>query len=1237
MRVAWLGSCGGTKLEAGLLSGGRELPLTMGADRARWSRCDRESRFSRFGATPKFLAIAIAAVFLVAVGAAPAGAAAPTIVNQSSTGGQTNWLESFTVGNAGNADGHRAWFTVLVKHDPGRKVTGLRIDDNYDGTDNTGSETLRGVTSQQPVVVDGYNYSRVSYNYQLPTSNTGLDCGNVFSGGTSQSTKPLRIRAQLDNGQQTATSVSNIKWARTDCNAKDDMPYIYERSQTASSIEPGQSVTFTIKGDDTDAPLTGNRDFGGVSYRLRRLNDGVTTGETKVCWGNSDNTARSFTVNFPRRGRWVVEAEARNSNNNCDENPYNNAFYYIGAVDVNSAASDSPNLSLSATRPAIGASSTVTATFDDNDDNSEGGRVQTVEWDLDQNTGNGVSGYEDIDLGEIAGLSSPRTRTVDTSGMTPGLKTVRVRITDNGAMSGADNIRRTKTATTTIRVDSPPVAEDTDERTVTETALPITLSASDADADDLAYAITDQPDHGTLTGSADQWVYTPDDGYAGNDQISFSVDDGYGGTDTATVDIRVDPDIVGFSGPSGTLDSRGGQVEFGSRATGATFECSIDAGAWVACASPLVLTDLADGPHEARVRVTAGGLTNPDLASASWTADAYPHIAVNAAPDTETAMTTGSVDFSLSEDGSTVPPTAECKLDSHPWAPCLSPVSFPDLDDGPHQISIRATDAQGKQSTETVDWTVVTAGSDVAIDQPVPASITRDREATVHFSSTDPAAVFECSLDGAAWAVCGNPQDLTGLTDGPHTFKVRDQAFTGAESRPAQISWIVDRTAPQVEITSGPEGAVPAGAVAFEFEANEPFVAYECSFDGSPFAACSSPFTPGAEPADGNHTFRVAGVDRAGNRSLAAQRQFRVLSAAPAVQFLTGPAQGALLNVGSATFTFESTPATPGYECRVDAEDWYPCTSPAAVSGLADGQHDFAVRAVDEVGNRTVDPTVRTWSVDTTAPETEITSGPSGTVGEASAELAFQANEPGSTFTCSLDGAPFAPCGSPASLDGLDAGSHEFRVRARDAAGNVDQTPASRGWVVDLTPPDPPDPPEEEPEPDPCDFVTERVDCGNPFSVASIQAPFLRWKGGAKLKVRIDAGGSPLKRVASRFPIGTRLRVVGGKGRIGRLVLRGNSRTVVPLRLDGRKGKTIRVSAGKKPKVLLRPRTVIVENLPDGVTSLELKLFSNKGLRFRSAVCGTRLWRSVLTDWRSNRRDVNARTDVNCVKKGGRR
>lgn len=85
---------------------------------------------------------------------------------------------------------------------------------------------------------------------------------------------------------------------------------------------------------------------------------------------------------------------------------------------------------------------------------------------------------------------------------------------------------------------------------------------------------------------------------------------------------------------------------------------------------------------------------------------------------------------------------------------------------------------------------------------------------------------------------------------------------------------------------------------------------------------------------------------------------------------------------------------------------------------------------------------------DTTPPQTTITSGPSGSDTSTSATFEFTADEPGSTFACSLDGGSFTLCTSPRTYSDLTLGDHHFEVRATDQAGNPDATPAARDWTV---------------------------------------------------------------------------------------------------------------------------------------------------------------------------------------------
>jgi hypothetical protein len=115
-------------------------------------------------------------------------------------------------------------------------------------------------------------------------------------------------------------------------------------------------------------------------------------------------------------------------------------------------------------------------------------------------------------------------------------------------------------------------------------------------------------------------------------------------------------------------------------------------------------------------------------------------------------------------------------------------------------------------------------------------------------------------------------------------------------------------------------------------------------------------------------------------------------------------------------------------------------------------------RATDLAGNVDPTPATRSWTVDTVAPETTIDSGPFGTVASGDATFTFSASEAGTVYECRFGFGLFEPCTSPRSYSGLGGGLHSFEVRARDAAGNLDATPASRTWLVslpsDTTPPE---------------------------------------------------------------------------------------------------------------------------------------------------------------------------------------
>jgi hypothetical protein len=146
------------------------------------------------------------------------------------------------------------------------------------------------------------------------------------------------------------------------------------------------------------------------------------------------------------------------------------------------------------------------------------------------------------------------------------------------------------------------------------------------------------------------------------------------------------------------------------------------------------------------------------------------------------------------------------------------------------------------------------------------------------------------------------------------------------------------------------------------------------------------------------------------------------------------------------TFSFTSTEAGT-FQCRVDTAAFAPCTSPLTTATLADGSHTFEVRAIDTAANTDPSPTSRAFIVDTTEPDTAITGNPPASTSDNTPTFAFSSPETG-TFECRVDAASFAACTSPYTTAPLSQGSHTFSVRAIDAAGNVDGSPATHAFTI---------------------------------------------------------------------------------------------------------------------------------------------------------------------------------------------
>ncbi len=89
--------------------------------------------------------------------------------------------------------------------------------------------------------------------------------------------------------------------------------------------------------------------------------------------------------------------------------------------------------------------------------------------------------------------------------------------------------------------NQPPIADDQSVTTDEDTAIAITLSASDPNNDDLTYDVVDYPLLGTLSGMAPNLIYTPNENIYGSDSFTFKANDGTLDSNIATVSITIGP------------------------------------------------------------------------------------------------------------------------------------------------------------------------------------------------------------------------------------------------------------------------------------------------------------------------------------------------------------------------------------------------------------------------------------------------------------------------------------------------------------------------------------------------------------------------------------------------------------------------------------------------------------------------------------------------------------------------
>ena len=127
----------------------------------------------------------------------------------------------------------------------------------------------------------------------------------------------------------------------------------------------------------------------------------------------------------------------------------------------------------------------------------------------------------------------------------------------------------------------------------------------------------------------------------------------------------------------------------------------------------------------------------------------------------------------------------------------------------------------------------------------------------------------------------------------------------------------------------------------------------------------STSLTVPSSLADGEWYFRVQATDNADNVATS-------LVYGPVIVDTTGPelsldtSPDVSTNLDSARFEFSGIDALSDsitYECSLDDAEFSVCVSPVDYENLTQGEHTFALRASDGLGNETIEPVLYTWEI----------------------------------------------------------------------------------------------------------------------------------------------------------------------------------------------------------------------------------------------------------------------------------
>ncbi|MFL5345808.1 MAG: adventurous gliding motility protein AgmC [Hyalangium sp.] len=998
----------------------------------------------------------------------------PTYSGTAEPGSTVTVIVDGTVVGTTTADAAGAWsFTSIAALADGTHTVKAHATDAVGNTgpdSNTNSFTVDTTAPAAPVVVAPANGSTTSNNKPAysGTAEAGSTVTVIVDGATvgtttanasgawsfpqtsalADGTHTVKARATDALGNTGPDSNTNSFTVDTTAPAAPVVVAPANGSITSNNkptysgtAEPGSTVTIIVDGA-TVGPTTANASGTWSFTSATALGDGVHTVKARAtdAVGNTgpDSNTNSFTVDTTAPAAPVVVAPANGSTTS------NNKPAYSGTAE---------------------AGSTVTVIVD-------GAAVGTT-------TANASGAWNFTPIASLA----------------DGVHTVKATAADAAGNTSPDSNTNSFTVDTTAPA-APTVATPANGSTTNDNTP--TYSGT-AEAGSTVTVIVDGAVVGPTTASASgTWSFTPTAGLLnGPHTVKATATDAAGNTspgsntNSFTVDTIVPAAPVVITPPNGSVTSNNRPTYSGTAEAGSTVTVYVDgtavgpttadaSGNW----SLTPATALADGVHTVKATATDEvGNTSPDSSANSFTVDTTaPAAPVVTAPANGSVSSNNKPAYSgTAEAGSTVTVIVDGTAVGITTANASGAWSLAQttaLADGVHTVKATATDTVGNTgpASNTNSFTVdTTAPAAPVVVAPADGStLNRNRptySGTAEAGSTvtvivDGAAVGTVKADAAgAWSLVSP----AALSNGLHTVKATATDAVGNTSPESNTNtFTVDATIPPPPVVVTPENnSVTHDTTPTISGTSELNSTVTISLGTQELGTVQTDasghwsFTPTTPLAEGSYDVSAVATNPVGNTGERSNvNHFTIDTTPPGAPVVTRPVNDSVTQ--DTTPTLSGT-AEPNSTVTVSLNGSAVGTTTADTTGnwsltpttpLADGTYTVTATATDVAGNTSLASSPVRFFVDTTPPETTIVSAPSGQTENPDASFDFSSNESNVTYECSLDGAAFAACSDPVTFSGVAEGDHTLQVRARDAVGNVDPTPASATWTYQPPPPD---------------------------------------------------------------------------------------------------------------------------------------------------------------------------------------